>query len=650
MKHLTQLYFACLFWMSTGVLCAQQDSLNIMMPRINIQSNTFQEIEKCLVVEAGTGTLKEALEYNKLGKLFQSEQKTEMAIENYTRSLAIFESIPKAQDIRYYSKGKRSKPSKQSAFPLQETHRQLATLFIQTKNLPKAKEHYNRLENKTIEDQFLGLELVKLNADWVGLRSEIERLRTENLDETQILRLKNLEILAQTKQNTSLNWNGYQADDIEKESEEKAGFVAPNQLELNVEELQTLDYEIQNEVANTLSSQNKKDQELELRQVISENKAVPKKQRAEQKLEIADLLIEDNNTETAKKELKKSMQLAKTSGDVDLELESIRQLMELNLEQKNYKKASSYIPRYDELNVLKDSQNQNLIEKSLAEAEYAIQQKESLKQIETKGKLVKQERQLSAKESSLLRQQMTFRNTLIIALSVLILILALLLSWYHRQQKKLKAHNLRLKLNHLRSQMNPHFIFNSLNAVNHFISQNNEILANEYISEFALLMRNVLNQSDLQWISLKEELEFLERYCALEHLRFSSKFDYDFEIDPDLELEKFEIPPLMLQPFVENAVWHGLRYLDTKGVLKLKFFRADSGDLQVEISDNGIGRTASKALKTSNQKKHKSKGLQLSKQRIEAVNELYHNKIQFQVLDVEPQGTRVILNLKMNLN
>ncbi|MGB0428750.1 MAG: hypothetical protein ACPGEC_07470, partial [Flavobacteriales bacterium] len=76
----------------------------------------------------------------------------------------------------------------------------------------------------------------------------------------------------------------------------------------------------------------------------------------------------------------------------------------------------------------------------------------------------------------------------------------------------------------------------------------------------------------------------------------------------------------------------------------------DSGDLQVEISDNGIGRTASKALKTSNQKKHKSKGLQLSKQRIEAVNELYHNKIQFQVLDVEPQGTRVILNLKMNLN
>ncbi|MGB0427806.1 MAG: hypothetical protein ACPGEC_02635, partial [Flavobacteriales bacterium] len=413
MKKLTRLYFTLLFWMSTGVLCAQQDSLGIMMPSINIQSNTFQEIEKCLVVEAGTGTLKEALEYNKLGKLFQSEQKMEMAIENYTRSLAIFESIPKAQDIRYYSKGKRSKPSKQSAFPLQETHRQLATLFIQTKNLPKAKEHYNRLENKTIEDQFLGLELVKLNADWVGLRSEIERLRTENLDETQILRLKNLEILAQTKQNTSLNWNGYQADDIEKESEEKAGFVAPNQLELNVEELQTLDYEIQNEVANTLSSQNKKDQELELRQVISENKAVPKKQRAEQKLEIADLLIEDNNTETAKKELKKSMQLAKTSGDVDLELESIRQLMELNLEQKNYKKASSYIPRYDELNVLKDSQNQNLIEKSLAEAEYAIQQKESLKQIETKGKLVKQERQLSAKESSLLRQQMTFRNTLI---------------------------------------------------------------------------------------------------------------------------------------------------------------------------------------------------------------------------------------------
>ena len=118
-----------------------------------------------------------------------------------------------------------------------------------------------------------------------------------------------------------------------------------------------------------------------------------------------------------------------------------------------------------------------------------------------------------------------------------------------------------LELKSLRAQMNPHFIFNSLNSVNSFISKNDDRSANKYLSQFSRLMRMVLENSKHDFVSLDSEIEILKLYLELEHLRFQDKFDYDFTIGGGVKKDEIEIPPMLIQPFIENSVWHGLRYL-----------------------------------------------------------------------------------------
>jgi len=145
-------------------------------------------------------------------------------------------------------------------------------------------------------------------------------------------------------------------------------------------------------------------------------------------------------------------------------------------------------------------------------------------------------------------------------------------------------------------------------------------------------------------ITLKEELVFLKRYCELEKMRFENKFDFVFDVDTQLNIDEYKIPPLLLQPFVENAVWHGLRYLEAKGELKISF-AVKNEKLCIEITDNGIGRAKSEAIKTENQKKHKSKGVSLIIRRIDISNRLTPVHIDWEIENVTPNGTRVLLQL-----
>ncbi len=161
-------------------------------------------------------------------------------------------------------------------------------------------------------------------------------------------------------------------------------------------------------------------------------------------------------------------------------------------------------------------------------------------------------------------------------------------------------------------------------------------------------MRSVLENSEEDFISLEKEIELLELYLKLEHSRFKDKFDYDLLVDDTIELNQFQIPPMLLQPYVENAVWHGLRYKKEKGFLKVQLLKKDEETLQIEISDNGIGRKKSAELKTDYQKKKKSKGMQNIKQRITILNEMYKDKVDVFIEDLydDKTGTKVILILK----
>tara|TARA_R100001480_G_scaffold132508_1_gene129723 strand:- start:42 stop:638 length:597 start_codon:yes stop_codon:yes gene_type:complete len=196
--------------------------------------------------------------------------------------------------------------------------------------------------------------------------------------------------------------------------------------------------------------------------------------------------------------------------------------------------------------------------------------------------------------------------------------------------------------------MNPHFIFNALNSVNSFIASHDERAANKYLIEFSQLMRSVLENSEEDFIPLEKEIELLELYVKLEHFRFKNKFDYAIEISDELNVHEFVIPPMLLQPYVENAVWHGLRYKEEKGLLEIKFEQIDSETVKITISDNGIGRKKSKAFKTENQKKQKSKGMGNIQKRISILNEMYKDKVDVMVSDAfeNEEGTRVELILK----
>ena len=196
--------------------------------------------------------------------------------------------------------------------------------------------------------------------------------------------------------------------------------------------------------------------------------------------------------------------------------------------------------------------------------------------------------------------------------------------------------------------MNPHFIFNALNSVNNYIAKSDERNANRFLSDFSVLMRTVLENSEEDFIPLSKELELLELYVKLEHSRFPDKFDYEVKIAENIDINSFDIPPMLLQPYIENAIWHGLRYKKEKGFLKIKVIQLTSNLLQIEILDNGIGRKKSADLKTENQKKQKSKGMGNIKRRVAILNDMYKNKVDVSIsnLQEDQTGTKVILKLK----
>lgn len=201
-----------------------------------------------------------------------------------------------------------------------------------------------------------------------------------------------------------------------------------------------------------------------------------------------------------------------------------------------------------------------------------------------------------------------------------------------------------LKLMALRSVMNPHFIFNALNSIQFFIAQNDRKNAINYLSTFSRLVRGILTHSVSNKISLREEIEQLENYIALEQIRFEDKFDYTISIDPNIDLDSIDIPPLLIQPYVENAILHGLYNKESKGLLSIIILKEDDEAILVEVRDNGVGRTIAQALRARNFPTHKSMGTSLTEERLKLINAQY--KVSFEIIDLmdetgQPSGTSV---------
>ncbi|MFK7774651.1 MAG: histidine kinase [Saprospiraceae bacterium] len=215
-------------------------------------------------------------------------------------------------------------------------------------------------------------------------------------------------------------------------------------------------------------------------------------------------------------------------------------------------------------------------------------------------------------------------------------------------QQNLKAS----QLTALRAQMNPHFIFNALNSIQDFIIQEDKRSANRYLSKFSKLMRNVLDASDKKKITLKKEIEYLELYLSLESLRIDDDFEYNFVIDPSININNILIPSMLLQPYVENSLKHGLMHRNGKKRLTIRFSNNcpingwDQSHLFCEIEDNGIGRTASMKINEQNGRVYQSKAMSLTQDRIDLLNSADTTKLGLKIDDLKdkdgsPAGTKV---------
>jgi len=203
----------------------------------------------------------------------------------------------------------------------------------------------------------------------------------------------------------------------------------------------------------------------------------------------------------------------------------------------------------------------------------------------------------------------------------------------------------------LRSQMNPHFIFNSLNAIQSYVLKNEASLAVKYLNSFARLIRMILDSSRFDYISLTKEIDILKYYLELQQLRFGDKFVYQLEIDDSLDTGSLLIPAMLAQPFIENAIEHGLQHLETKGTVKISFIRKNDS-LVFKVIDNGIGRDASLKIQENIKLKSPSLSTQLFKERLHTLNKYSGQKITYNIVDLKDsngiaKGTMVVINLPL---
>lgn len=235
---------------------------------------------------------------------------------------------------------------------------------------------------------------------------------------------------------------------------------------------------------------------------------------------------------------------------------------------------------------------------------------------------------------------------------VLSTILLTAIIWYltylriKRKSQKREAYNRKLaqvELQALRAQMNPHFLFNTLSSIQHFITLNRNEDAINYLSKFAKLMRVILDNSKSPEIPLKDELSALRIYLELESLRFKDKFDFSIEVDENLDVNYDQIPPLLIQPYVENAIMHGIMHLDKKGMIKVRI-EHQGNFMKVLVEDNGVGRERSKELEKH--KMHQSRGMSITKDRLEIINSSRKSSLNLKITDLKDDkakalGTRV---------
>lgn len=337
-----------------------------------------------------------------------------------------------------------------------------------------------------------------------------------------------------------------------------------------------------------------------------------------------------------------ALKYAKEAGSLNLQFEAHNNLAHVQTKKGNYK--SAYKNKTNAL-VLRDSFNSVEKKEEIArlEAKYEYEQEKSILQADFDKKQA-----LSSAEVTKQKLQNTFLT--IGAVSLFLVALAGFFLYKRRRdtlaEKEVSDFNTKVaetELKALRSQMNPHFIFNALNSISDYMDKNDVEKANTYLMKFAKLTRAILENSEKKWITLQEDLELTELYIEIEALRLKNKLFHKIEVDEKLDAENTLVPPMMLQPFIENSIWHGIAPKEGQGNIDIQI-KQEKEMVICTVDDNGVGRKKSFATGSENY----SMGVKITKNRLDIISQLKKVKGSIHMFD-KTEGLRVELKLPLEL-
>ncbi len=347
--------------------------------------------------------------------------------------------------------------------------------------------------------------------------------------------------------------------------------------------------------------------------------------------------MQNNQFEDAQYNLNKGLEIAKKYNLLSAVEEAYSFLADLWEYQDDFKKSKEFFLEADRVkDLISNDRNRRYVADIISRSE-----------TEKKNTQI----EVLAEENEIINLKLRRnQNTLLISALLLALFMLLLYILYRQNQLKSDKKMLTLEQTMLRSQMNPHFLFNSLNSIKLYIINNEKKNAVHYLNKFSKLVRKILEASSLKEIPLAEELETVELYMTIENIRFSNEIQFKIIIDEGIDPHIVKIPSLILQPFLENALWHGLSSKDGDKSILLHIIRGKKGYIDISIADNGVGREVSEKLKESKVLKRKSVGINITKERLANFSKDYQNTFEIEIMDLYDKegaacGTKVILHI-----
>ncbi len=391
-------------------------------------------------------------------------------------------------------------------------------------------------------------------------------------------------------------------------------------------------------------------------------------------IDIGFTYLEENDLEGALNNYQKALKISKEEDDKPGIAESLNCIANIYFREKRYQKAldlalqsMNIAEKTGYLQVQKNIyQLLSQIYEALGDSDFALKyfklysnaqdslfsegKYRAIREVETKFETEKKEQQLEllSEKNRVQDLKISQRNRMMLAFWIFFFLMAIAIYLYFRNKRlKSKHKNIELEQKLLRSQMNPHFIFNSLIAIQSFIYKKEPVQAGDFLAKFADLVRIILEGSRVEFVKLEREIKMLNLYFELQNLRFENKFEYRIEVSDNIDIENISIPPMLAQPFIENAIEHGLRHKKEMGYIFVAFNKVNKC-ISLVVEDNGVGRK--KASEIEKSKKHKSMAMAITRERLEIFRKKFKKKFVLNVTDLlddkgESTGTKVALEI-----